>query len=392
MSSTIFFTGHMIDRPGRASQRFPASLAKQVSDRIRVELAAAGATDGFASAACGADILFHEAMIARGGLAHVILPCAVASFRRDCVDIIPGADWAQRFDRILAQAHSVEVLGEQFASDNAAASECCSRVATGLARRRAAERGETPLVLALWDGRPGDALGGTYSSIQFCIRNGLQVRVMLDLEPGRSGETRELAPAALNTTSSIISTAISEEAAQEICAVVFADAVGFSKLGERNIPGFVKYYLTCAMMALQANRIVPLVRNTWGDGLYLVFGCMREAGIFAIDFRDRLHSGDYCAFGLPFAPSVRLAVHAGPLYRIYDPVIGAWSYVGSHVTRAARLEPSTDQGKVFASTAFSALAAAEGVTEFRCLPAGRRRLAKDAGEMEVFELVTGAAV
>jgi class 3 adenylate cyclase len=74
------------------------------------------------------------------------------------------------------------------------------------------------------------------------------------------------------------------------------------------------------------------------------------------------------------------------LYRIYDPLIGQWSYTGSHVTRTARLEPAVDTGKVFASLAFVALAAAERVTEFSCRPAGRRQLVKNAGELSVFEL------
>ncbi len=378
----------MIDRPGRASPRFPASLAHAIAQRIASELETAGATDGFASAACGGDILFLEAILARGGRAHITLPCALEAFRKDCVDIIPGADWAARFDHILEAAHSLEILGEQYASDNAMASECCSRVLAGLAERCAREKGEEPQVLALWDGRPGDAFGGTDSMVQFCIRHGFNVRLMMDLSPAGGSETRELAPLTAGTSSAIRHATSIDEAPQQICAVVFADAVGFSKLGERDLPKFVSHYLSCAMQTMQARRIVPLVKNTWGDGLYLVFDTVREAGVFALEFRDRVLALDWRQLGLPCAPNVRIAAHAGPLYRIYDPVIGQWSYIGSHVTRAARMEPSTDPGKVFASLAFVALAAAERVTEFSCRPAGRRQLVKNAGELTVFELFT----
>jgi class 3 adenylate cyclase len=129
-----------------------------------------------------------------------------------------------------------------------------------------------------------------------------------------------------------------------------------------------------------------LVKNTWGDGLYLVFESVRDAGVFALDFRDRIVSTDWRQLGLSAALNVRIGIHAGPLYRIYDPVIGQWSYTGAHVTRAARLEPSTDPGKVFATLPFVALAAAERATEFLCRPAGRRELAKGAGAIELFEL------
>jgi class 3 adenylate cyclase len=386
MSSTILFTGHMIDRPGRAAPRFPASMEQRVAHRIAGELESLGATDGFSSAACGGDILFLEAMLGRGGRIHITLPCAVAAFRRDCVDVIPGADWDVRFDRLLAAAHAVEILGEEYASDNAVASECCNRVIFGLAERCARERGGSALVLALWDGRPGDAPGGTASAVHFCRHHGVAVRWMTDLSPAPTSDSREL-PAVGTHSSAIRHGNWVNEAPQQICAVVFADAVGYRGLREREIPTFVRYYLSCAMQVLQSHGIAPLVKNTWGDGLYLVFDTVREAGLFAVDFRDRITATDWERLGLGCTLNVRIAAHAGPLYRIYDPIFGQWSYVGSHVTRTARLEPSTDPGKVFASVPFVALAAAEGVAEFVCRPAGRRQLVKDSGEITVFELV-----
>lgn len=385
MSSTIFFTGHMIDRPGRSCPRFPTALESSIARRMDVELE--GVSDGYSSAACGGDILFLEAILRRGGRAHVALPCSIEAFRKDCVDVIPGADWSERFDRILQAASSVEILGEEYASDNAMASECCSRVLAGLARRCAADKGERPEVLALWDGRPGDAFGGTQSAIEFCSKQGFTVRLMMDLARPGAAETRPLTPTRAGTSSAIRHDADVDEAPQQICAVVFADAVGFSKLSERQVPNFVRYYLECAMQSLRSQHIVPLVRNTWGDGLYLVFETMAEAGLFALQFRDNVMSAGWQQARLPYAPAVRVGVHAGPLFRIYDPVIGQWSYIGSHVTRAARLEPSTEPGKVLATLAFTALAATEeGASGFTCEAVGRRILVKNAGEVAVFEL------
>jgi hypothetical protein len=260
--TSIFFTGHMIDRAGRASPRFPTSLVPQIAQRIAVELEAAGATDGFASGACGGDLLFHEAILSRGGRVHVTLPCAVEAFRKDCVDILPESDWGARFDHILKSADSIEILGQQYASDNAMASECCSRVMAGLAERCAMTNGEDPLVLALWDGRPGDAFGGTHSAVQFCIQHGFRVRWMMDLTPGGSAETREYAPLAPGPSLAIRHATSADEAPQQICTVVFADAVGFSSLGERDVPKFMRHYLNCAMQTLQMHEIVPLVKNT----------------------------------------------------------------------------------------------------------------------------------
>ena len=364
MTSTIAFTGHMVDRPGRSTPRFPTSLAPQIAKRIAAELEAARATDGFASGACGGDILFLEAMLARGGRAHVALPCAVESFRRDCVDIIPGFDWGSRFDRILEQASTLEILGEQYASDNAMASECCSRVLIGMAARCAmAQRGGTrgARVVGRAAGRCGrrDLFLRTILHRSW-LQNSLDVRPVSGL---CGGNPRNCVRRRRHVLGSQPYPA-DERARQQICAVVFADAVGFSKLREREVPAFSRHYLACAMAALQSHEVVPLVKNTWGDGLYLVFESVRDAGLFAVDFRDRILATPWRQLGFTSSLSVRIAVHAGPLYRIYDPLIGQWSYTGAQVTRTARLEPSTDAGKVFASLAFVALAAAERVKEF----------------------------
>jgi class 3 adenylate cyclase len=315
------------------------------------------------------------------------LPCGVEAFRADCVDIIPNSDWPARFERILEAAATVEILSEQYASNNATASEFCNRVMLGLAKRCALEKGERPIAIALWDGRPGDAVGGTHSAVQYCLTHGLKVRLMNDLSAATVAQTSDLLPVVDGTSSAIAGN--SDEAPQNICALMFADAVGYSSLREREIPTFVRHYLSCAMQALQSGAIVPLVHNTWGDGLYFVFHSVRDAGVFALDFRDRIVSTSWKSLGLTDRFSVRIALHAGALYRVYDPVIGQWTYVGAEVTRAARLEPSTDPGKIFASLAFAALASAEDVTAFNWREVGKRTFAKNPGEATVFEVVPG---
>lgn len=388
MPSTVFFTGHIIDRPGRITPRFPAALESTVAQRISTELETIGATDGFASAAAGGDIMFLEAIVARRGRAHIILPCAIDAFRTDCVEVVGDSDWGARFERLLNQAHSVEILGDQYASDNAMASECCNRVMFGLSRLCAHEKGEPdPVVLALWDGKPGDAYGGTHSAVEFCVRQGLLVRSLGDvLPPSRIGTNEIRRPAPGQSSAARANSAVSE-APQQICSAVFADVVGFSRLKERQIPAFFDLYLKCAMDSLQSQRIVPLVKNTWGDGLYLAFDSPRDAGLFALDFTGRIGSSDWSRLELGFLPSVRIAIHSGPLYRFYDPLIAQWSYTGSHVTHAARLEPVGEPGRVIATQAFVALAAAEGITGFRGRALGRRQLIKGAGEVTLFELI-----
>ena len=84
---------------------------------------------------------------------------------------------------------------------------------------------------------------------------------------------------------------------------------------------------------------------------------------------------------------MRIGLHAGPVYQIYDPIIGQWSYIGSHVTQAARMEPRTPPGEIYASRTFAALAAAEQVREFICEYTGIVELAKGYGQLPAYRVV-----
>src|SRR5262249_52801167 len=87
-----------------------------------------------------------------------------------------------------------------------------------------------------------------------------------------------------------------------------------------------------------------LSRNTWGGGLYYVFRSVAEAGRFALDLRDMTASTDWTRHGFPHALSLRIGLHAGPVYVLPDPVLRRTSYNGSHVNWAARIEPITVPG------------------------------------------------
>src|SRR3954470_19034613 len=106
----VVFSGHMIDAPDRRSPRFPPSKEGEIRELLEKQLAAMNAGIGFASAASGSDILFLEAMLARGGTIHLVLPWPAEEFVKTSVEIA-GGDWADRFEKILAKAASIRILG-----------------------------------------------------------------------------------------------------------------------------------------------------------------------------------------------------------------------------------------------------------------------------------------
>lgn len=169
-------------------------------------------------------------------------------------------------------------------------------------------------------------------------------------------------------------------------AMLFADAVNFSKLTEQQIPLFLNHFLGAIGNLISTSPHAPLIKNTWGDGLYFVFSDVRDAGLFALDLCELMVSTDWSKKGLPKAINLRIALHAGPVYSCVDPVTGLASFTGTHVSRAARIEPITPPGQVYASQAFAALSAAQGVKEFTCDYVGQTPLAKGYGTFATYHV------
>jgi class 3 adenylate cyclase len=156
---------------------------------------------------------------------------------------------------------------------------------------------------------------------------------------------------------------------------MFSDIVGFSKLSDIQVEHFVRGFLAIVGSLVERTRYSPTYKNTWGDALYFQFVDVRTAGQFALELHDTMRDIDWGQLALP-PLMLRTGLHAGPLFAHRDPVTGQRCLWGRHVTRAARIEPVTPPGEVYASQEFAALAAAEGVHEFDCEPVGRVSLAK----------------
>jgi len=176
-----------------------------------------------------------------------------------------------------------------------------------------------------------------------------------------------------------------------VVAMLFADAVGFSKLTEPEIPRFVAHYLGLVAAVFSATRVTPLTKNTWGDGLYVVFADVAEAARYAMALRDRMAATDWRRHGLPAELNLRIALHAGPVFTCLDPVIRRRNWVGTHVSRAARIEPVTPPGEVYVSQAFAALVSSQPGRRYRFDYVGQLPLAKGYGAFATYHMRPGAA-
>ena len=181
--SVVVFAGHMVDAAGRTTPRFPAAREGEVRAAIKAKLEEHNAGIGFSSAACGADLIFCECMLERGARVDLVLPCPVEAFKLQSVTFA-GGDWEKRFHAVLAAANSVLFANASEAapshSDPATAQALVysNRIVTGLAALQAHSLRLDLHAVTVWDGRGGDAPGGTASIVSDWKRRNLTVHVI----------------------------------------------------------------------------------------------------------------------------------------------------------------------------------------------------------------------
>ena len=384
LPTVVVFAGHMIDRDDRPIPRFPPELEGPVKQAIRERLIALNCGIGYSSLACGADILFQEAVLEIGGEAHVVLPYNRKNFIEDSVGYRPEGNWEARFDRICREATEVQTASLQKMMGGSMSFEYTNLLLHGLATIRS-EQLQTRLVpFAVWDGKNGDGVGGTASSIDHWRLAGRDIEIIrLDELVQQARHSSQMAEQAKPV---VMEKAYEEEDGlrAEMIGMLFADAVSFSKLTEEELPLFIRNFLGDIGDLVRNSNHKPIMQNTWGDGLYLVFPDVRATGLFALELYERICTVDWATRNLPSTLNLRIALHAGPVYSCIDPVTGNPNYIGSQVSHAARIEPVTPPGQVYASQAFAALAAAQCVTEFTCDYVGQTPLAKEHGTFPTY--------
>ena len=180
------------------------------------------------------------------------------------------------------------------------------------------------------------------------------------------------------------SASIAERPRRTLKTLLFADFAGFSRLHDALAPLFQERFWKIAAGQIEASAAKPLLASTWGDALYIVFDSAGDGAEYALSLLARMLEVDWTAVGLPDSSQIRIALHTGPVFCGFDPIIGRDNYFGSSVTKAARIEPVTPPGMVYASEAFAATLAAAGRDEFALEYIGRMALAKGYGESRIY--------
>jgi len=386
----VAFAGHMVDAPQRAVPRFPPALAPVVRGALDRHLAELHQPIVFTSAACGGDLLFIEAALARGAEVNVVLPFDREDFVRTSV-AIGGDEWVRRFEDALSRVARVVMGTEENHLGDDILFEHAAQLVEGFSRLRAAQLETSPTMLCVMDPSSNGSVGGTHTAYERWSRT-LGPPQVIDLstlrEAHEDAQRREPGAATKPLPPSAPDGAMNgaDRGRRSWKTMMFADFAGFSRVQDAFAPQFHERFLEIAAAQIEAAAVKPLDAKTWGDGLYVVFESPQEAAWFALGFLERTLDVDWTAAGLSAASPIRVALHAGPVFRGFDPVMAREHFFGSSVTRAARIEPVTQAGTVYASEAFAATLAAAGQGGFRLEYIGRLPLAKGYGESTIYRL------
>jgi len=379
----IAFSGHMIDHPSRASPRFPAHIEAKVAAALRERIATLGPSIGYAQAACGADILFLEAMQDAGMQTQIVLPFPAADFIRSSVGFA-GDGWIERFERVVAKATRVVLATEEGFLGDDVLFEHAANLIQGMAYLRATELSTHPLLLTVLEHGVAESVGGTAATARNWLKKGGRIE-NIDVAALRNGTSAN--PAAHAAASgSAPPESLPSARKRSLKSLLFADISGFSRMPEQYAPDFAEMFLGTCKRILDSLEHQEVHANTHGDGLFLVFDLPSHAAEFAFRLQQAIGQVDWPALGLAAETGVRIALHTGPLFRIFDPVTARFTFYGTHVNRTARLEPVVQPRHIFVTEEFAASLVAEDQDRFTCDYIGTMKLAKKFGDARLYRL------
>ena len=359
----IHYTGHMLPAGWQVEQELADAICSILSE-FEVLIA-------YGSLACGSDMLVAEAVLARGGELHIVLPFAEDDFLKTSVTV-GGEGWSDRYAAVREAASSITFATQMRYVDDDEQFAYCSKLMMGLARLRARIMYTDVFQLAVWDGAPPTGIAGTASDCAEWARQGGITRVV-SVAPNRP------------MLNSIAVAERRDRPRRALRSMLFADFAGFSRLEEDYVPQFLEAVMGRIAIVLDRHPEAVLSRNSWGDAIYVVITSPEEAAEIALEIQSELDPALLHEAGLPGEGGMRMSLHFGPIFEHFDGVQGARTFYGTEVTVAARIEPRVPVGAIYTTQPFAAMFDHDR-TDFHFEYVGKMDLAKNYGVRTLYRL------
>lgn len=361
--AVVFFSGHIFKTDPVREGAIAAEIDRRL-DELSVGF-------GYGALAAGADILIAERLLARGSTLNLVFP-----FREDdfiASSVAPaGEQWLKRYHAVREQAAGISFATlAQYVHDPAQFGYG-STVAMGMARLRAMHLGTHAIQLVIWDGKMhDDAPAGTGHDVrEWRSSGGMTVTIPADdLDRSIKHEASEPAPG-------------------DRClkAFLFADFPGYTRIKEGKLPLFWSRVMATAGSVLDRYSGALEFSNSWGDAVFAVFGTAEAAADAGLALQAALLNIPPTELGLDRPTQMRVSLHFGPVYYGKDPITGRQTYYGTEISRAARVEPLTPPGSIYASEPLAAILANTASDKFSATYVGKIDLPKGFGQYPLYAL------
>ena len=399
--TVVVFTGHAIDHPSFQVSLFPQEIEADVKRIITEKLQSINAKIGYSSASCGADIIFIEALQSLGGEVNIILPFAITDFIETNVRHA-GPRWEKRFQRALETAHSVSFASEDRYLGHDMLFRFSNHVMHGSAVMRSQFLTTEPHLMAVWHSRTESMPGGPADFIdRWTDISTLHLIDLDEINPNGDGSAENIEPSLVQKQNTGLSfdPFISKSPERVIRNMMFSDLSGYSKLQDEHVPSFLDF-LEKLNAAMEKIGMDLESLNTWGDAVFAVADSAIKIADFGLRYCDIIENLGKKYPEFPFPIRARISLHSGPVFIAMDPFIKKMNFYGGHINRAARLEPVTTVGQVYATQQFVALLHGETSDEkneyiqrglkyyerYSTEYVGMISLAKSFGQQEVYHL------
>ncbi len=178
-SGVLVFSGHMIDRPGRQSERFPERIVGTVERAIQDTLAQLDAGAGktaMCQGACGGDLLFARSALQRGLGLSLFLPVTRTAFVQQSV-AFANEYWTSLFEEVIKHPRTgVQILDPEscWAQEHESIFVCANTWMLA----SACDTKSNVQAVALWDGQRSGKPGGTDAFVDSVRRLGLSLHII----------------------------------------------------------------------------------------------------------------------------------------------------------------------------------------------------------------------
>tara|TARA_R110002096_G_scaffold78416_2_gene184693 strand:- start:4743 stop:6626 length:1884 start_codon:yes stop_codon:yes gene_type:complete len=279
----VCIAGHIPDGKGRETPRFPADRVLVVRESLGKVFARIAPTTGIGAAAAGGDLLALDALREMGIQPTVVLPMKSDVYAGKRV-APSGGEWTDRFHEIISDGGRLLEAPATSSGNGGQTWSFGNDLILGAARQQAlAARGDCEVV-AVWDGKKGDGMGGTHAMVLRAKSIGARVWVIDPMD----GTTREWKPAGGSAT---------------IGAPTSQWGVHVEGRTRRILWSCLESGIVDKAAALATNRI------ELGAQSRLVFNSMESCGKF-LEALDRSECVDDCGVGISVGPAAGEEGHA----------------------------------------------------------------------------------